>query len=116
MVAQNSAMPLWLDIKTEYIDENFESVVKFRSARDMGLLPDVFFEGDREAVQLASLFMAGKDAKYKDGNGIQRTIRWGNPPAAIFDKEIATCVNNIRQFANIIGLRAAARQFGGPLY
>ena len=28
-MAENSAMPLWLDIKTEYIDENFEKVVQY---------------------------------------------------------------------------------------
>jgi hypothetical protein len=28
-MAENTAMPLWLDIKTEYIDENFEKVVQY---------------------------------------------------------------------------------------
>lgn len=29
MAEQSTMMPLWLDIKTEYIDENFENVVKY---------------------------------------------------------------------------------------
>ena len=28
-MAENTATPLWLDIKTEYIDENFEKVLQY---------------------------------------------------------------------------------------
>lgn len=33
MIAENTAMPLWLDIKKEYIDENFDSVVSYLHKR-----------------------------------------------------------------------------------
>lgn len=97
------------NIKYEYTGNPLRKVLEylFRSSRNNGLLPDVFFEGDREAVQLASLFMSGKNVKYDD-NGTSRTIRWGKAPSgpktkdgdSIFDSEISNCVNNIRIFSN----------------
>ena len=32
-MAENTAMPLWLDIKKEYIDENFEGVLSYLHKR-----------------------------------------------------------------------------------
>ena len=32
-MAENTAMPLWLDIKKEYIDENFEGVITYLHKR-----------------------------------------------------------------------------------
>ena len=32
-MAEKSAMPLWLDIKKEYIDENFEGVISYLHKR-----------------------------------------------------------------------------------
>lgn len=97
------------NIKYEYAGNPLRKVLEylFRSARNKGLLPDVFFEGDHEAVQLASLFMAGFNVKYDD-NGTSRLIRWGKAPSdpkvkigeSIFDSEITNCVNNIRKFSN----------------
>ena len=97
------------NIKYEYAGNPLRYVLEyfFRSARDKGFLPDIFFERDREAVQLASLFMAGYNVKYTDGE-ISRVIRWGKPSSdpktkvgeSIFDSEIRSCVNNIRLFTN----------------
>ncbi len=88
----------------------------FWSAYKYGLLPDECIEEEkgkkRIAVQLASLFMAGKNVNYtpkdNDSNKIKHTVRWGKAPTgkdkndgeAIFTEEIATCVNNIRIFTN----------------
>lgn len=99
------------NIKYEYAGNPLRKILEylFRSARKQGLLPDVFFEGDKEAVQLASLFMAGRNVNYTDSYNRERTIRWGkassNPLKAgesIFpkDSDIASCVNNIRMFTN----------------
>lgn len=70
----------------------------FRSARDYGLLPDVFFNENRIAMQRASLFMAGITVNL-DGN-IQ-AVRWGNNGDSIFPKAEATIVKNLLLYANV---------------
>ena len=97
------------NIKYEYAGNPLRKVLEylFRSARDNGLLASECFEGDKVAVQLASLFMAGYNVRYEE-DGIKRQIRWGNPPSdskskigdAIFTPEVTTIVNNIREFTN----------------
>lgn len=102
------------NIKYEYAGNPLRKVLEylFRSAHAMGLLPDVFFEGDREAIQLASLFMAGVTVEYDEVNNeggiIKRKIRWRNQSTnpktkkreSVFDSEIAACVKNICLFTN----------------
>ena len=97
------------NIKYEYAGNPLRKVLEylFRSARDHGLLAYECFEGDKVAVQLASLFMAGYNVRYEE-DGIKRQIRWGNPPSdskskigdAIFSPEVTSIVNNIREFTN----------------
>lgn len=88
----------------------------FWSALKHGLLPEECIEEDkgkrRIVVQLASLFMAGKNVifskKENDSSKVNVTIRWGKAPLkqggdygdAIFPSEIADIVNNIRKFTN----------------
>jgi hypothetical protein len=44
-MAENSAMPLWLDIKKEYIDENFEGVLTYLHKRVKNVaLQDIFYQ------------------------------------------------------------------------
>ena len=44
-MAENSAMPLWLDIKKEYIDENFEGVLSYLQKRVKNTsLQDSFYQ------------------------------------------------------------------------
>ena len=44
-MAENSAMPLWLDIKKEYIDENFEGVLTYLHKRVKNVaLQDSFYQ------------------------------------------------------------------------
>lgn len=89
----------------------------FWSALKHGLLPEECIGEDKEGkrrivVQLASLFMAGKNVVFsKNGNDSSKvnvTIRWGKAPSkkdgddgdAIFPTEIKEIVNNIRIFTN----------------
>lgn len=52
MSGQNTAMPLWLDIKTEYIDENFESVVKYLHAGHINpRLQDTFYSTTKDLLE-----------------------------------------------------------------
>ena len=103
------------NIKYEYAGNPLRKVLEylFWSALSYGLLPEQCLEEDkgkgkkRIAVQLASLFMAGANVKYKkdDKNYL---VRWGKAPSSnkandgdsIFTPEIATIVNNIRIFTN----------------
>lgn len=97
------------NIKYEYAGNPLRKVLEymFRSARDYGLLANECFEEEKVAIQLASLFMAGYNVRYEE-DGIKKQIRWGNPHTdskskigdAIFTPEIATMVNNIREFTN----------------
>ncbi len=100
------------NIKYEYAGNPLRKVLEylFRSAKGHGLLPPECFEGDKVAVQLASLFMAGYNVRYEE-DGIKKLVRWGNLSSdpkeskkgkgdAIFCSEIATIVNNIREFTN----------------
>ena len=70
----------------------------FRSARDYGLLPDVFFNDNRIAMQWASRFMAGQTVEI-DSNG--SAVRWGNNEDSIFPKEEAAIVKNLLLYANV---------------
>lgn len=88
----------------------------FWSALKHGLLPEECIEEEkgkrRIVVQLASLFMAGGNVKFRkredDSSKVNVTIRWGKAPSkqggddgdAIFPSEIAEIVNNIRKFTN----------------
>ena len=88
----------------------------FWSALEHGLLPEECIEEEkgkrRIVVQLASLFMAGGNVKFRkredDSSKVNVTIRWGKAPSkqggddgcAIFPSEIAEIVNNIRKFTN----------------
>ena len=105
------------NIKFEFAGNPLRKVLEylFWSARKYGLLPEECLEEEkgvkRIAIQLASLFMAGSDMKYnKEGAqpGVEWIIRWGKSPTsknandgeAIFTREIASIVNNIRIFTN----------------
>lgn len=105
------------NIKFEFAGNPLRKVLEylFWSARKYGLLPEECLEEEkgvkRIAIQLASLFMAGSDMKYnKEGaqQGVEWIIRWGKSPTsknandgeAIFTREIASIVNNIRIFTN----------------
>lgn len=70
----------------------------FRSARDRGLLPEVFFNDNRIAMQWASRFMAGQTVEI-DSNG--SAVRWGNNEDSIFPKEEAAIVKNLLLYANV---------------
>ena len=88
----------------------------FWSALEHGFLPEECIEEEkgkrRIVVQLASLFMAGGNVKFRkredDSSKVNVTIRWGKAPSkqggddgdAIFPSEIAEIVNNIRKFTN----------------
>lgn len=89
----------------------------FWSALKHGLLPEECIEEEngkrRIVVQLASLFMAGKNVKIRKkmedaSSKVDVTIRWGKAPSkqvgddgdAIFPSDIADIVNNIRKFTN----------------
>ena len=101
------------NIKYEYAGNPLRKVLEhlFWTALKYGLLPEECTEEEkgkkRIAVQLASLFMAGANVKYKK-DGKDGSIRWGNAPTgkntndgdSIFTQEIATVVNNIRMFTN----------------
>lgn len=105
------------NIKFEFAGNPLRKVLEylFWSARKYGLLPEECLEEEkgvkRIAIQLASLFMAGSDMKYnKEGaqQCVEWIIRWGKSPTsknandgeAIFTREIASIVNNIRIFTN----------------
>ncbi len=103
------------NIKYEYAGNPLRKVLEylFWSALSYGLLTEQCLEEDkgkgkkRIAVQLASLFMAGANVKYKKDDK-EYLVRWGKAPSSIkgndgdsiFTPEIATIVNNIRIFTN----------------
>ena len=70
----------------------------FRSARDRGLLPELFFNDNRIAMQWASRFMAGQTVEIDSD---KRAVRWGNSGDSIFPKEEAAIVKNLLLYANV---------------
>lgn len=101
------------NIKYEYAGNPLRKVLEhlFWTALKHGLLPEECTEEEkgkkRIAVQLASLFMAGANVKFKK-DGKDGIVRWGKAPTSknandgesIFTQDIATIVNNIRIFTN----------------
>lgn len=84
----------------------------FRAAHPYGLLPDEFFENNKVAFQLCSLFMCGKVANCENKKDKTKTsYRWKYPPTTyksdrditdpIFPRDISSLVNHIRIATNI---------------
>ena len=70
----------------------------FRTANKYGLLPDELVnDKDIVVLQWSSLYLAGKNVKYKD----DVKIRYGEEGCKVFNDEISSMVKNILTFTNI---------------